>query len=70
MVSNKNKTKKCFLQKVQEQKEKKIEIDHIFEFQNTKYKKKWKPYLPGLPIYDRVQNRKNYFEIPAFLPIE
>ena len=21
-------------------------------------------------IYDRVQNRKNYFEIPAFLPIE
>ena len=21
-------------------------------------------------IYDRVRNRKNYFEIPAFLPIE
>ena len=25
---------------------------------------------PHRVIYDRVQNRKNYFEIPAFLPIE
>ena len=30
----------------------------------------WKKNEYSRVIYDRVRNRKNYFEIPAFLPIE